>query len=171
MSYSIINQKAEKIAESIIDVIGIPEPSLEDVLKWFEFNFDYSFEIKLANLASQKLSGMVHGNGPAGSYKILINKDESIERQRFTLYHELGHLVQGEALLYGCFDGDVTNQKEEERFCNRFAAAMLMPQDSFRSVWNSTYHENKYIKRFVISERYGVSKRAVDNRARDLGLS
>src|SRR5438105_1853469 len=116
MSYSKINQKAEKIAEAIRSSIGIDVPQITDILQWFKHNFNYDLEIKTIDFSGQKISGMVHGNGPKGSYKILLSINESTERQHFSLYHELGHLIQNEGLLYGCFDGDVTNSKEEERF-------------------------------------------------------
>jgi Zn-dependent peptidase ImmA (M78 family) len=169
MSYLKINQEAEKAALAIIKVIGKAEPTLAEILEWFKYNFDFKFEIKIANLSRQSISGMIHASGPKGNYKILIDGSEPKERQLFTLYHELAHLLQETGLLFGCFDGDITNSKEEERFCNRFAAAMLMPAPSFSSAWNSG-HENEYIKRYVIAERYGVSKEAVINRARDLNL-
>lgn len=171
MSYQKINQHAENVASAITDVIGKSEPNIKDVLQWFQDNFNFIFEIKIANLSRRSLSGMIHANGPKGHYKILISESEPKERQTFTVYHELAHLLQESGLLYGCFDGDISNTKEQERFCNRFAAAMLMPEISFRSAWNSASYQNHYIKRYVIAEKYGVSKEAVDNRAKDLGLS
>lgn len=169
MSYSRVNQNAEKIAASIIDAIGVSKPTDNQVFDWFVRNFDYRFEISAIDLTNQDISGMIHGNGPKGSFKILVEQSEPYERQRFSMYHELGHLLQGKEIMYGLFDGDVNNKKEEERFCNRFAAAILMPAKSFSAAWNSG-HDNRYLKRFVISERFGVSLTAVDNRARDLEL-
>ncbi len=170
MSYSRVNQNAEKIAASIINSIGVSEPTDNQVFNWFVQNFDYRFEINAIDLTNQDVSGMIHGNGPKGSFKILVEKSEPYERQRFSIYHELGHLLQGKEVMYGLFDGDVNNKKEEERFCNRFAAALLMPESSFRSHWK-TGSPNDLIKRYSIAEHYGVSVEAVNNRARDLDLA
>lgn len=170
MSYLRINQKAEKYAAAIADAIGIVEPTIADVLQWFHHNFDYTFVIKKVDLSRQPISAMVHANGPKGHYKILVSDNEPIERQLFSVYHELGHLLQEQGLVYGCFDGDEGNKKEKERFCNRFAAAMLMPAESFRKLWTGG-HTNLILRRFMLAEHYGVSKEAIANRAIDLGLT
>lgn len=170
MSYLRINQGAEKIAAAITRVLGVAEPTIEQVLQWFQYNFDYKFEIRDVDLSRQSISAMVHANGPKGHYKILVSSSEPIERQIFSVYHELGHLVQEQGLLYSCFDGDITNKKEKERFCNRFAAAMLMPEASFRYHWKSG-NDNPILKRFMLAEHYSVSKEAIANRAIDLDLS
>ncbi|MCF6364921.1 MAG: helix-turn-helix domain-containing protein [Bacteroidales bacterium] len=52
---------------------------------------------------------------------IVINKSFGIERKRFTLLHELGHLLLNINKEF--------SEKEEEKFCNRFAGAMLLPQE------------------------------------------
>lgn len=169
MSYSRINQNAENIAASVVHATGKEEPTLENVLQWFQDQFDFKFDIKAIDLSNQELSGMVHANGPRGSFKILVNDTEPLERQRFSLVHELGHIIQEQGLLYGCFDGDIHNNKEQERFCNRFAAAILMPAESFKKRWRSA-PDNYWIRQFVLSEHYGVSKGAIANRAKDLDL-
>lgn len=59
-----------------------------------------------------------------GRMTVLVSTDASPVRQRFTIAHELGHMwlrdnrrVKAELSLRG-----------EEHFCNRFAAALLMPR-------------------------------------------
>lgn len=50
---------------------------------------------------------------------IAISKEQSMDRLRFSMAHEIGHLVLGHIGKY---------RPEEERAANQFAAEMLMPQ-------------------------------------------
>ena len=62
-----------------------------------------------------------------GNTRILLNRRSSRERQRFTLAHELGHLVLAhpdEALTARRTYPDLN---DEERFCDSFAASLLLP--------------------------------------------
>ncbi len=64
---------------------------------------------------------------------IYLNSRMSKNRQIFTLFHELAHLLRGK----GGVDMRTTPQlqgdyKEEEVFCNAFAGAFLVPDESFR---------------------------------------
>lgn len=58
-----------------------------------------------------------------GSYVIVINKNYSNDRKRFTLAHELGHIVMHLGAL-DCRRGD----KEKEDEANRFAQEFLLPK-------------------------------------------
>ena len=68
---------------------------------------------------------------------VLLNRDESLVRKRFTLAHEIGHWVcqrdEGRAPLpvIMCRGTDIDEQagKELEREANRFAATLLMPDE------------------------------------------
>ena len=64
---------------------------------------------------------------------IYLNNSMSKSRQIFTLFHELAHLLRGK----GGVDMRTTSQlqgdyEEEEVFCNAFAGAFLVPDESFR---------------------------------------
>lgn len=52
---------------------------------------------------------------------IVVSRDWPGDRQRFTLAHELGHLV---------LDGRLHSSVNEEKACDRFAGAFLLPQRS-----------------------------------------
>lgn len=60
--------------------------------------------------------------------KIFINKNESQERQRFTMAHELGHIFQGKYNAYRKEEEYSNDQEKDEIFANRFAAQFLMPR-------------------------------------------
>ena len=71
-----------------------------------------------------------------GGYKIVLNERHGKERQRFSLAHELGHL-----LLQKCgISGSITDAKyrdsdegnlAEEQLCDQIAAEILMPRMAF----------------------------------------
>lgn len=81
-------------------------------------------------------------------------------RQRFTIAHELGHLLL-----------DVKNKNlDEEKLCNRFASALLMPKDSVLMEFGSS---RKYISLFELKafkEEYKVSFSAIVYRLKDLKI-
>lgn len=65
------------------------------------------------------LSGFINKATPV----IIVNKNATAERQRFTALHELGHLLLN-------FDQEL-QEKEIERLCNIFANEMLIPTSEF----------------------------------------
>ncbi len=59
-------------------------------------------------------------------YAITLNSRNSKNRNIFTLFHELGHILEGHSgICLTTIDGDATNI---EHRCNSFAAEFLMPQ-------------------------------------------
>jgi hypothetical protein len=67
-----------------------------------------------------------------GQTKILIRRGVSTGRRRFTIAHELGHLLLAEDT-----DNLIARRARlgigrEERFCDEFAAALLLPHDWLR---------------------------------------
>jgi Zn-dependent peptidase ImmA (M78 family) len=78
------------------------------------------------------------------AYVIRVSIDSSMERKRFTIAHELGHLLLNRLRgPTGQPDSEMTsfrgNQGDEERFCNQFAAFLLIPSDGIRDLpdWES----------------------------------
>ena len=90
---------------------------------------------------------------------IVINGAEWGERQRFTLAHELGHLV----LNVG---GDV----DAERAADRFAGALLMPAAALYGAVGRHRQSLSQGELLEIKKLFGVSVQAVAFRCRDLGI-
>lgn len=61
--------------------------------------------------------------------EILLNDNAHPSRQRFTLAHELGHLVLFRA---GIDEGKGRSLPKVERWCNRFASMILVPKQMLR---------------------------------------
>lgn len=84
---------------------------------------------------------------------------KSVERRRFTLAHELGHMVMA-------IDGDL----DEEKACQRFASALLMPRENVLLEVGQHRHAFSYAEIIEIKRMFGVSAAALIVRLRDLGV-
>lgn len=113
-----------------------------------------------------------------GNVKIYINKDDSINRNRFTIAHELGHYClehisnNGQRMTLARRDGYNTNNYIEKQ-ANQFAAALLMNKDKVRK----EYEEMKNLKVSsstiinILSRMFGVSEQAMKFRLKNLELN
>ncbi len=80
------------------------------------------------------LSVLEDNGGPA--ICVNVREDINVERQIFTVAHELGHLL----LHSSSFDvSDAKEREEEEKEADIFASYFLMPEEAFRKAWE----ENK----------------------------
>lgn len=104
--------------------------------------------------------------------EIFINSNKTIQQQRFSLVHELGHLMMGDTLemsgdsithenaditLLDEKDVGVDQNKIIEQKANIFALLVLMPQDSLRR----SLRTNGTLE---LSGQYNVTERAVLDR-------
>ena len=90
---------------------------------------------------------------------IVVNSEHSGERQRFTLTHELGHLVLG-----------VDPSADAEKAAHRFAGAFLMPADAVRMEIGRRRTSIGWSELFSLKRLFGVSVQALVYRCRDLGI-
>lgn len=84
---------------------------------------------------------------------------KSVERRRFTLAHELGHMVMA-----------IADDLDEEKACQRFASALLMPREDLLFEVGQRRHAFGYAEIIEIKRMYGVSAAALIVRLRDLGV-
>jgi Zn-dependent peptidase ImmA (M78 family)/transcriptional regulator with XRE-family HTH domain len=90
---------------------------------------------------------------------IVTNVADTGERQRFTLSHELGHMVM-----------DVAKGLDEEKVSHRFASAFLMPAETIRSEIGRNRNSIGLGELFALKELFGVSVQAIAYRCKDLGI-
>ena len=63
---------------------------------------------------------------------VVVNKDHSEERKRFSWAHELGHIFLGQPLQHGTkYRGRSVSFDSVERACDQLAAEILMPSSQF----------------------------------------
>jgi Zn-dependent peptidase ImmA (M78 family) len=102
--------------------------------------------------------------------EILLNKEDSRNRKRFTAAHELGHYVRRserpEEYEYVDYRDERSSNgtAEEERFANGFAANLLMPREVVESL------QEERTPDFLLAKQFGVSREAMRNRLDNLGL-
>lgn len=104
--------------------------------------------------------------GKAGT--IFLKNGEYPLRSRFTLAHEIGHVVLGhrnDGVITDFYRGRLNGHSSTaERDANEFAAELLMPRQLFADFWNSGVPEED------LSIVFGVSVTAAAVRAKALGL-
>lgn len=105
------------------------------------------------------LSGWANGNIPL----IVVNKDYSVERKRFTALHELGHLILN-------IDKEHVSYKELEKYCNIFAGAMLLPKETIFKELGQKRRSISINELISIKESYGISIQAIMARAKELEI-
>jgi len=76
-------------------------------------------------------SGNTMRHPTKGTYIITVNHDESDERKRFTICHEIGHIVLGLPSHHDCSMWAGVKRHPNEMACDWFASELLMPQGAF----------------------------------------
>ncbi len=107
-----------------------------------------------------------------GKFRILVPKHTSMQRDRFTIAHELGHyflhymmkLTPAERSNVA-FQADRYEGGRVEWEANWFAAAFLMPEKEFRTVYKKSGSNF-----FSIASHFHVSTRAAITRAKSLEI-
>lgn len=90
-----------------------------------------------------------------------INNEIPLVRRRFTALHELAHLY----LDLSAFD-----DKECEKICDLFAAAMLIPEAKLRQYLGDKRSKVLITELEMIAGQYGISMSAIMYRAFNLGI-
>lgn len=91
---------------------------------------------------------------------VLLDGLKDGARQRFTIAHELGHLVL-----------NITNESvDEEKLCNRFASALLMPKEAVINEFGLSRDRITFFELKAFKEEYKVSYSAIVYRLKDLKI-
>jgi Zn-dependent peptidase ImmA (M78 family) len=90
---------------------------------------------------------------------IVVNSRDTGERHRFTLAHELGHMVMAAAA-----------DLDEEKAAHRFAGAFLMPAETIRAEIGKKRRSISIGELRQLKKLFGVSIQAITYRCKDLGI-
>jgi Zn-dependent peptidase ImmA (M78 family)/transcriptional regulator with XRE-family HTH domain len=83
------------------------------------------------------------------SYPVVaVSKRWPGDRQRFTLAHELGHLL---------LEGRLADGLDEEKACDRFAGAFLAPQVAVHQMLGEQRHALEWQELYVLKHEFGLS--------------
>lgn len=93
-----------------------------------------------------------------GTPIIVINKRMSNDRKRFTLAHELGHLI-----MHCSSEFPVPEYRDKEQEANEFASEFLMPTKAIRgSLEGLMYRDLHSLKKYWLTSKSSIVRRAYD---------
>jgi Zn-dependent peptidase ImmA (M78 family) len=102
-----------------------------------------------------------------GRWLIGINRDDAPVRRRFTLAHELKHVLDHPFVSHAYLDRQGRpSEKRAEAMCDYFAACLLMPRPWVKQAWVNGIQDQR-----MLAQLFGVSEAAMALRLRQLGLS
>lgn len=148
----------ENAAEHLLDSWNLGINALPSVIEMLEDNDIRVVEIE-ADEKFDGLSGWANQVIPV----IVINKNFTAERKRFTALHELGHLLLN-------INIQAFTHKEIEKLCNVFAGTMLLPKKTILKELGSERSLVSLNELIYIKETYGISIQAIMARAKYLEI-
>jgi len=147
----------ESVAQQIRDAWELGTNPIPDLIDTLE---EKGIKVFQSNaLHGEKFDGLAAQVN--GTPVIVIGKGWPGDRQRFTMAHELGHLVLANRLA---------KDLDEEKAAHRFAGAFLAPaSEVFKELGNKRNRLDP-IELCILKQAYGLSMRAWIYRASDLGI-
>lgn len=151
------NNDVEFAASKLRDQWRLGDNAIPYLCSQLEYRGVRIIEIDFGDLSFDGMSGIIkHLEQPF----IAINKNSTIERRRFTVTHELGHILLNLS--------DTIENKEKP--CNYFAGAFLFPRSAIEYELGECRKSITMEELISIKERYGISIAAIVHRAYDLGI-
>lgn len=155
-----VNVARDKAKKLLVDV-GIIKPPVFMVAIVDQLKKNYDLSIYPWNF-SNNIDGIQTMEGRVVA--IGYNQEQHPHRQRFTIAHEIGHLLLGHTQKGG-LGFDLESKKPEEIEANKFAAELLMPMEMLKF---DVEKNNLNVKE--IATKYNVSEIAVWWRLSESGL-
>lgn len=93
---------------------------------------------------------------------IVLKKNVTVERKRFTALHELSHILFPSL--------DTADYKKKERMCHRFASAILLPKEVIETYVGKVRDNLSVSELSSLRSMYGVSVAAIVHRLKDLNV-
>ncbi|GAA3961712.1 XRE family transcriptional regulator [Allohahella marinimesophila] len=150
-------EEAEEVADRIRESWGLGKLPLSDLIDVLE---THGILVIVTDVDSgAKFDGLQAS--VAGQPVVVVSSTWPGDRQRFTLAHELGHLLLSDRLA---------SEIDEEKACNRFASALLLPAASVRQHLGEKRSSLEPRELALLKQEFGVSMAACLYRAADLGI-
>ena len=92
---------------------------------------------------------------------IVLNKNFQVERKRFSLLHELGHIL---------LDISSKCDMKEEDICHKFASEFLLPKNTVIEEFGGKRKHISFSELISIQEKYGISIKAIVYKLKDVGI-
>jgi len=106
-------------------------------------------------------------------WKIYVNRQDSPQRKKFTIAHELGHFFMHTDQADEFVDGQIFTRSEVEKYgqreleANEFAANVVMPEQKLRQMVPDIVTQEVIDS---LANAFEVSRFAMENRLLNLGL-
>lgn len=125
---------------------------------------------ELPRIDVQRVGSLIGSGATAwsrGLWRIRLNAGEPPTRQRFTLAHELKHILDAasEDVIYGHLPAGPARERFIEAICDHFAACLLMPKTRVKRLWGQGIQDLS-----GLAWRFEVSQQAMLIRLQYLGL-
>jgi Zn-dependent peptidase ImmA (M78 family)/transcriptional regulator with XRE-family HTH domain len=154
-------ENAEDLARAVRAEAGQPEGALLDLQSFAEGLGLLGFSLALGPDAGDAAYVEVGRLGVA-----VINGTADPGRRRYSLAHELGHHLTGDAYE----PSPRLGASDTERMINAFAAYLLMPRSSVLSIWDEFSAQSPRLAAIAVAVRLSVSWTAACNQLKNLGL-
>lgn len=160
---SLSDERIEVLAEKLRQSWGLGRHPIEDMTLVLE---NAGIPVLALEIENRKQAGFLYFSRLLERPIIGVNTfEQSLSRQRFSLAHELGHLIMHRGVMPNEIANTTLNPKIEAQ-AHRFASAFLFPRDAFRKeVYDFSLAEFSVLKR-----TWGVGILAQVYRARNLEL-
>ena len=146
---------ARNVARNLLKKSAIKNPPIRINELVSHLKQDYELIVK-EWLLSDEVSGFLIQEKDFSA--IAYNKNHHVHRQRFTVAHEIGHLLLGHIN----FSSDNKPNEDEEKEAQIFASELLMPLDLLKNDLKSGC-----IDMDELAKKYWVSKEAIGWRIQD----
>ena len=154
-------EDAENLARSIRKEAGLQEGPIHDLQSVCERLGLLAFSFALGSDTGDAVYVEVSNLGI-----VVVNGTLDAGRRRFSLAHELGHHVVGDA-----YEPEPRlSAPDTERMLNVFAAHFLMPRSAVQNTWDEFRNRSARLAATAIAVRFRVSWSAACNQLRDLGI-
>lgn len=151
ISYKQVNKAAELLREKwglgTSPIFNIVELLEDKYIKVIKLDVDEDFD---------GLQTFVNETIPVVAYN--LKKTNKPDRIRFTLLHELAHLL----LKFGNM-----TEGQKETLCHQFAGAMLLPEETIKTELGEHRNKLSNLELANIKKQYGISMQAIVMRAKD----
>ena len=157
--YPVVSDAAEadRGANSLRLYWGLGLDPIPDLVELVEEHGIKVLSIKLDNIDG--LMARVNRPGSGRIPVVVVNSNDWGERQRFTMAHELGHLVL-----------EVSTDVSQEKAAYRFAGAFLMPAEALWDAIGKRRTSVGWSELFALKQLFGVSVQAITYRCKELGI-
>lgn len=162
-----VHDRAERDAQHLLDRLEMTEIPVDPI----QVARALGIKVWTSDLDPNVAGVLVKRKGAAP--EIYISAADHINRQRFTVAHEVGHYVERAAngkaqdpVNYVDYRDAVSSQGSSpaEMYANGFAAALLMPAERVRAYWQRCLDADEMARQF------GVSAEAMRHRLNNLGI-